>query len=612
MSLVVSQFQEQVYALLRKYWGYSSFRPFQEETISSILEGRDTLTILPTGGGKSLCFQLPALLKEGMAVVISPLIALMKDQVDGLKGIGIAADCLNSSRSIEEQRAIFQRIRKGELKLLYLAPERLKNPAALQWLNSIPISFFVIDEAHCISQWGHDFREEYRNLKVIKEKFQSVNVHAFTASATQEVQQDILDQLALDHPQVLIASVDRPNLTYRVIPRSHWVRQIADLLKKHMGEAGIIYCLRRDDVNELSDRLNELGFKNLPYHAGLSDEMRHLHQEEFVQEKVHLIIATVAFGMGIDRSNIRFVIHAAMPKSIEYYHQETGRAGRDGLPAYCYMLYGGRDYRTWSFLLEKSPNQGTMMDKLSRLYRFCTQPQCRHRVLANYFGQSYESSSCQACDYCLDEIDKVEQPLLISQKILSCVARVNQRFGIRHVANILKGHITEGVSRWGHQHLPTFGLMANASSLEEIRYLIEQLVGQGFLKKEGEYVTLSLTETGQQVLRGELTPTLAKPLIVSKKKEIEKRRHEKKEREWDGMDRELFQLLRQKRTDLAQQEKVPTYLIFGDLSLKDMASIKPVTRREFATVFGVGERKLQAYAEPFIEVIQRYARSRKK
>jgi len=565
--------------------------------------------MLATGGGKSLCFQLPALLQDGMAVVISPLISLMKDQVDSLKDMGVAAAVLNSSLLPQEQESVVNRVQKGKVKLLYISPERLQKEGTRILLKSVPLSFFVIDEAHCISHWGHDFREDYRNLKVIKETFKPISVHAFTATATEEVQRDILNQLHLGNPQIHIGPVDRPNLTYRVRPRTQIVSQVNDVLGKHPGEAGIIYCLRRDDVDTLSARLNELGFKNLPYHAGLDDDTRRLHQDEFAREGVDIIVATIAFGMGIDRSNIRFVIHTAMPKSIEHYHQETGRAGRDGLPAYCYLFYGGRDYLTWKSLLEDSPQKVVMLDKLQRLYHFCAQPHCRHKVLANYFGQDYEKVSCEACDYCLNELEMVEDPLIVGQKVLSCVYRVNQvsnlGFGAGHIANVLKGNLTDQVETWGHHGLSTFGLMAN-ESVSFIRYMIEQLIGQDFLRREGEFSTLSLTDSARKVLRGELTPVLVKPLVAEKKKEITRRGRQKKEAEWAEVDQELFQLLRRKRAQLAQKQGVPAFVIFGDKSLRDMATIKPITREAFAAVYGVGDHKLRVYADTFIEVINKY------
>jgi ATP-dependent DNA helicase RecQ len=370
-----------------------------------------------------------------------------------------------------------------------------------------------------------------------------------------------------------------------------------------------IYCLRRKDVDNISARLTELGIKNLPYHAGLSDDERRVHQDRFIREEVDIIVATVAFGMGINRTDIRFVIHAAMPKSIEHYHQETGRAGRDGLPSYCYMFYGGGDFRVWSFFSRQSSNRNVMMDKLQAMYNFCAQPQCRHKVIVRYFNQDYNQLNCQACDYCLKEVEMVDEPLEIGQVILGGIESLTfgdaKSFGAGYIANVLKGKITDQITRWRHEHSKSFGKMSS-DPLATIYYMIEQLVGQGFLEREEEYSTLFLTDAGRRLLRGEVTPVLAKPLVAKKKKEISVRQKVKRDKDWIGVDERLFELLRKTRAELARKQGVPSYIIFGDRSLKDMAVLKPLTREDFAAVFGVGEHKLKVYSDVFINVIREY------
>lgn len=602
--------KEEVYAVLRRYWGYESFLPLQEEAISSVLKDEDSLTVLPTGGGKSLCFQLPALLKDGMAVVVSPLISLMKDQVDTLKDMGIQADFLNSSLTVSQQSLVINDIRNGRVKLLYISPERLQNEETIDLLSSVKLSFFVIDEAHCISHWGHDFRASYRNLWMIKEVFKLVSVHAFTATATRKVQIDIVEQLKFIDYKMHIGRVDRSNLTYRVFPRSQVLKQITQVLEKHNNEAGIIYCLRRKDVDELSANLKSLGINNVRYHAGMLDEERREAQEMFSREEVDIIVATIAFGMGIDRSNIRFIIHAGMPKSIEHYQQETGRAGRDGLDSFCYMFYGGGDYRLWNFFAEESSERENMIKKLNAVYNFCTRPQCRHKVLVNYFDQDYEKSSCGACDYCLNELDMVNEALIVGQKILSCVFRVrgeNYGFGAGHVINVLKGRMTEKIEQMGHDNLSVFGIMSGESDVF-IRHMIEQLVGQGFLHKEGEYSTLSVTDTGKNLLAGEIVPILAKPMLAAKKKESMRKAKKRKEIEWEDIDQGLFQELREKRAFLAREKRVPAYIVFGDKTLRNIAAKKPKTIEEFAGMYGVGENKLKLYADIFLQIVKNYCR----
>ncbi|RKY33802.1 MAG: DNA helicase RecQ [Candidatus Omnitrophota bacterium] len=598
--------KESIYRLLMQYWGYDSFLPLQEETVFSILKAQDSLTVLPTGGGKSLCFQLPVLLKKGLAVVISPLISLMKDQVDGLNELGIAAAFLNSSISVVEQRTVIDDIRRAEIKLLYLSPERLQNESTIDLLKDVGVSFFVIDEAHCISHWGHDFRAEYRTLGIIKGIFKSASVHAFTATATNEVQIDITKQLRLSNPIMHVGHVDRTNLTYRVTQRQQIIKQVTEVLNRHNNEPGIIYCLRRKDVDNISKMLNKLGYENVPYHAGMIDKQRHKNQELFLSEKVNIVVATIAFGMGIDRSNIRFVIHAGMPKSIEHYQQETGRAGRDGLPAFCYMFYSGSDYQLWRFFAQKSSGYKMMIYKLGSIYDFCSHPQCRHKVLVNYFGQSYDKHGCDACDYCLNELDMVEAPLIVGQNIVLCVDNLKQhghRFGAGYITDLLKGKMSDKLIRMRHHELPRFGIMKD-ESIDFIRYMIEQIVGQGFLEREGEFSTLVLTDKGEQLLEGGIVPVLAKPPVRKKKKELVKQNLFRRQQEWAGVDEGLFQKLRQKRAELARSKGVPAYIVFGDKTLKDMASKKPLTYDDFADIYGVGESKLKTYAKEFISVIE--------
>ena len=604
----INRHQERIYETLRRYWGYSSLLPLQEETILSILRGEDSLTVLSTGGGKSLCFQLPALLKKGMAVVVSPLISLMKDQVDGLSDMGVAACYLNSSLLPKQQNIVVKLIEEGKIKLLYISPERLENEETIDLLTSARVSFFVIDEAHCISHWGHDFRTSYRNLRIIKERFKNVGKHAFTATATKRVQSDIIEQLGFADSKIYIGPMDRPNLTYMVTPRKRILEQIIEVLEKHTDEAGIIYCLRRRDVDAISENLKSHGIDNVSYHAGMSDKDRRLSQEKFINEKTNIVIATIAFGMGIDRSNIRFIIHTGMPKSIEHYQQETGRAGRDGLLASCYMFYGGADYQLWSFFAGQSSNRETMMKKLNTIYNFCTQPQCRHKMLSNYFGQEYKNSPCAACDYCLSELDMIDDALALGQKILSVVAGVRPEyygFGVGYVVNVLKGKITEKIECMGHHNLSTFGVLEEESE-RFIRYVIEQLVGQGFLFKQSEFSTLLVTDTGKQLLRGEISPVLVRPLAAAKKKKVSRMIRERREIEWAEIDQGLFQALREKRTEFALRKGVPAYIIFGDRTLRELAAKKPVTRDDFSEIYGIGENKIKFYADIFIKIIEDY------
>ena len=410
---------ESVRQTVQELWGYDSFRPLQQDAIQCVLDGRDSVVVLPTGGGKSLCYQAPACCLDGLAVVVSPLISLMKDQVDALRTNGVAAAYFNSSLSTGERNEVIEAIRSDALKLLYLAPESLLTENVLTLLTSVPISMFAIDEAHCISSWGHDFRPEYRGLRTLKECFPNVAVHSYTATATERVRQDIANQLALDEPEYLVGNFDRPNLNYRVQRRSGGLNQMLEVIERHNGESGIVYCISRKEVEKTAATLNQLGHSAAAYHAGLTDEERIQNQEAFLEERIDIIVATVAFGMGIDKSNVRFVVHTGMPKSLEAYQQESGRAGRDGLEADCCLFFGGNDYGTWKRLLTSSGDDNpAALEALNHISQFCNSTQCRHKSLVEHFGQSYDQVPCGACDFCLDNVEQVEDPLTIAQKNL--------------------------------------------------------------------------------------------------------------------------------------------------------------------------------------------------
>jgi ATP-dependent DNA helicase RecQ len=590
---------------LKKYWGYESFLPHQAEAMICAGRGRDSVVVLPTGGGKSVCFQAPAVTLTGMAVVVSPLISLMKDQVDALVECGISAARLDSTQTPGEQSSILTAIAEKKLKLLYLAPERLVSSNFVDFLRKAELSMIAVDEAHCVSMWGHDFRPEYLQLGILKDAFPSLAVHAYTATATEQVRNDIIEQLRLKDPKVLVGSFDRPNLVYKVQRRSNLIKQICSFLDRHKGESGVIYCIRRKDVDQLYAKLISKGYSIAPYHAGLGGEERKRNQDDFINEKVDTIVATIAFGMGIDKSNVRYVIHIGMPKSLEHYQQQSGRAGRDGLEAECCLFYSGRDYGIWKIILEDTKPKVHQIAtvKLNAMYNYCTSVSCRHDTILKYFGQQLGSDNCSACDVCLGELDCMEEPLGTAQKIISCVLRLGERFGADYTASVLTGSREQRIIENGHDSLSTYGLLSDFTK-RIVRDWIEQLAEQRYLQKAGEYNVLNVMEKGRSVLKAERTPRLLKPL---KKREEKRRKISTAAKEsWEGVDRELFEVLRKSRRTIADRKGVPTYVVFGDAALRDMARLKPSSIEGFLKVSGVGETKSRQYGEVFLSAIREY------
>ncbi|MEQ1903034.1 MAG: DNA helicase RecQ [Pirellulaceae bacterium] len=589
---------------LKRYWGYENFLPLQQQAIDAALNGRDAMVVMPTGGGKSLCYQIPAVIRNGLTVVVSPLISLMKDQVDTLRENGIAAAALNSSLSTVTQNKILTDMRTGNLRLLYVAPERLMLPGLLELLQRSPPLSIAIDEAHCISSWGHDFRPEYRTLHTIREKIPGVPLHAFTATATPQVRTDIITQLRLNDPEVLVGNCHRPNLIYHVKRREPGLNQICSVIDRFRNEAGIIYAISRAKVESISDTLNQLGYKTRPYHAGLSDQQRADYQNSLVNDEIEAIVATVAFGMGIDKSNVRYVIHAEMPKSVEAYQQESGRAGRDGLESECWLFHSPGDFMTWQRIIENSPQEhrDRSLQTLKHISNFCTSISCRHKFLVEHFGQKFDAD-CQSCDICLGKVETIADPLITAQKIVSCVYRCNERFGAAHIVKVLTGSNDAKIVQFGHDKLSTWGLMKDVPR-RQISDWIEQLLSQNYLEKTGEYPVLNITPTGWQVLRGELTPSLLKTVTekaaVTKTKILDS---------WEGVDRALFEQLRGLRAELAAAQQVPAFIIFSDATLRDIARRRPTDNQNLLAVHGIGERKATDYGQRVIALVHQYCES---
>jgi ATP-dependent DNA helicase RecQ len=582
--------------------------------MEAVIAGQDSIVVLPTGGGKSLCFQAPALVRPGLALVVSPLISLMKDQVDTLTGNGVPAALYNSSLSAEEKTAIVGGVREGRYRLLYVSPERLVGDGRdsfVSMLSSCPISFLAVDEAHCISQWGHDFRPEYRQLGRLRALWPDVALHAYTATATARVRRDIAAQLGLKSPRELVGGFDRPNLLYRVLPRGTLKRQLLDILARHRHEAGIIYCTSRREVDALAAWLTETGIPALPYHAGLSDADRAANQDAFLNERADVIVATVAFGMGIDRSDVRFVVHAGAPRSVEHYQQESGRAGRDGLDAECVLISSTADFMKWRVMLERNGelNEGNI-SLLRQMERYAAGVGCRHHHLADYFGDrqfSEAAGGCGSCDYCLGELERVGAPTTVARKILSCVARVGQRFGATHVTSVLRGQATEQVVSRGHQALSTFGLLADRSAAE-IRGYIEQLLSLDLLRQSDDpYSVLNLTATGVLLLKDEASmPGL---MLVRQRPQVKtsaRARSRSEDESWHDVDRELFERLRTVRLSVARSRGVPPYVVFHDATLREMARLKPTSMSSLLAVKGVGARKADDLGDLFLAAIREH------
>ncbi len=591
--------------ILKDVFGYDSFRGRQGAIIERVASGGDALVLMPTGGGKSLCFQVPALLRPGLAVVVSPLIALMEDQVATLDELGVAAVALNSTLSAAEQRQIADRIRRNEIKLLYVAPERLVQPRMLEFLQDLDIALFAIDEAHCVSQWGHDFRPEYLQLGQLAELFPHVPRIALTATADMRTREEIVTRLHLQNAERFLSSFDRPNIFYRIVPKEQPRKQLLAFLKERKGDAGIVYCLSRKKVEEVAAFLSAEGFPALPYHAGLPYETRGANQKRFLNEEGLIMVATIAFGMGIDKSNVRFVAHLDLPKSLEAYYQETGRAGRDGLPANAWMAYGLQDVITLKQMLQSSEgderHKRLEQHKLDAMLALCEQIGCRRQALLRYFDEELPAP-CGHCDNCVDNVQTWDatEP---ARQALSAIFRSGQRYGVGHLVDVLLGKENEKVRSSGHQHLSVFG-MGKALSEGEWRSLFRQLVARGLADVDLEgYGGLRLTESCRPLLRGEVSLELRrdlKPQLAAKSSSSGGSSASQLVR---ADEREQWEALRALRRKLAEEHAVPPYVIFPDSTLLEMLRSQPGSMAEMAEVSGVGARKLERYGKAFLEVL---------
>lgn len=602
------------HACLQDVFGYTTFRGEQQEIVEHMVEGGDALVLMPTGGGKSLCYQLPALLRKGLGVVVSPLIALMQDQVDALKQLGVKAAFLNSSLNAEQFSDITEALLRGELQVLYVAPERLLMPNFLTLLeqieDSIGIALFAIDEAHCVSQWGHDFRPEYRKLTVLHERFPRIPRIALTATADAPTRAEIIERLTLENARQFISSFDRPNIKYRVLPKANARQQLEAFIEsEHPNDAGIIYCLSRRKVEDTAEWLKSKGWDALPYHAGLDANIRHNNQRRFLREEGVIMVATVAFGMGIDKPNVRFVAHLDLPKSMEGYYQETGRAGRDGLAANAWMTYGLGDVVNMKQMLENSDaspeRQHVERQKLDALLGFCESTACRHQTILHYFGEQHPGN-CGQCDNCLTPTDNWDGTQA-SQMALSCVYRTGQRFGVVHLIDVLLGKLTPKVEQFKHQELSTFGI-GKTLSQAQWSSVFRQLVANGHLETDMDaFGGLRLSETARPILRGEVSVWLRQDQEVTKRVSKTERGARVKEAYAGVADDPLWQALKAKRTELAKEQGVPPYLIFHDSTLLEILNHRPESLTEMGKISGVGQAKLTRYGDAFLQVLEEQA-----
>ncbi|NRA36677.1 MAG: RecQ family ATP-dependent DNA helicase [Planctomycetes bacterium] len=602
---------------LKQLWGYDAYRTHQQAAIEAVLAGKDVLIILPTGGGKSLCYQVPAACSNKMTLVISPLISLMDDQVQAANEVGLRCGALHSMLSAQERSHNLSEARAGRMDVLYVSPERLCVGDLMPQIHE-QLGLIAVDEAHCVSHWGHDFRPEYRQLSGIFDQVPNIPRMALTATATDTVQEDIIAQMPLRSCSQFIGHVDRPNLIFRSYRRNNGIQQMLKVIQGHPNEGGIVYAQTRKEVERITDSLKQSGVECAAYHAGLADDERNYVQNAFIKEALDVVVATIAFGMGIDRSNVRYVIHNNIPKSIEHYQQESGRAGRDGLTAECVLLHSSADFHTHRFLAN---SRGQLPPDLNRIFeqhlneigRYAVAPVCRHKIIAEYFGQSWPhpehpelAENCGACDVCLGETKEIDQAdaLVIAQKIISCVWRCQSRFGITHIISVLRGKRNDKTQQHGHQDLSVFGILSEIRE-QTLRSWVDQIIVQGFLTQgeAGGFPIVMLSDAGLALCKGEGSVRLATVDIRGEKSSATTPKKESIAEDWEGVDRELFENFRVLRKLIADDIGKPPYVVFSDASLRDMARMQPTDSEDFLLVNGVGKKKQKLYGDAFIDVV---------